>query len=157
MVTKPEEKFSIVTYILSLNQDIVRMADTKSSFLIGISGVILSVIVTTHKTHFSSEKLYSIYLAVFFLFLSIVSQLFAIYPRSNVNEDDTLHYKGILKFNRDKYVEFLEEASLEKLMTNYMDSIYNLAIIKNTKYRWIKIGLISLVLAIVFISISIFL
>jgi hypothetical protein len=133
------------------------MADTKSSFLIGISGVILSIIVPMKKICFSSGKLYTIYLAVFLLMLSTISQLFVIYPRNNVNEKNTLHYKGILKFNKDEYLKYLKEASSERIVTNYMQSIYDLAIIQNAKYKWLKFGLITLILAIFFISISIFL
>lgn len=157
MATKHDEKLGIVTSILSLNQDIVRMADTKSSFLIGISGLILSIIVPMNKMCFSSEKLYSIYLAVFLLTFSTISQMLVIYPRGNINGKNALHYKGILKFNRDKYLEYLREHPSEEILIDYMQSIYDLAIIQDIKYKWLKLGLVSLVLAIFLISVSIFL
>lgn len=159
MVAKQDEKLGIITSILSLNQDIVRMADTKSSFLIGISGLILSLIVQMDKTYFSPLKLYIIYVSIFLLTFSTISQMIVIYPRSNgnVNERNTIYYKGILKFNRDRYLEYIKESSQDRILTDYIHSTYDLAAIQDIKYKWLKIGLISLVLAISLISVSIFL
>lgn len=152
MMVKNEEKPSTVTYILSSNQEVVKMADTKASFLMGISGVILSILVPMDKTHFSIEKLYSLYLAIFFLTISILLQVLTIYPRSRVNEKNVLHYKGILEFERDDYLEYMEKMSSERILRAYTQSIYDLAIIQKNKYKWLKFGLISLSLAIFLIA-----
>ena len=85
VVKSDEEKIDLLTNVLYSNHEILKMADTKSSFVMGISGIMLYSIVQANKTGFSSYKISIYSFAVLCLLLSIISQLMMIYPRVGKN------------------------------------------------------------------------
>ena len=73
VVKSDEEKIDLLTNVLYSNHEILKMADTKSSFVMGISGIMLYSIVQANKTGFSSCKISIYSFAVLCLLLSIIS------------------------------------------------------------------------------------
>ena len=153
-----EEKIGLLTDIFSSNQETLKMADTKSSFILGISGVMLSFIVPINKTGFSSYKLYCLDFAVLCLFAATISQLLTIFPRiNNSNSKNILFYKGILQCELEEYKKNIKKMDSQKVIDDYIASIYNLAIIQKKKFRWLNWGIIFLIVSIIAISLSFFL
>lgn len=153
-----EEKISLLTDIFSSNQETLKMADTKSSFILGVSGVVLSVIVPMDKTSFSTYKLYCLDFAVLCLLFSTISQLVTIFPRINgSNAKNTIFYKGILQYERTEYENKVKEIDSKKTIDDYIASIYDIAIIQDKKFKWLNYGIISFTVSIVAISFSFFL
>ena len=152
------EKIEFVKHIYSLNQEILQMADTKSSIILGISGVIISIIVATDIKTVSVENQYYLGGAVIFSLLTSLSQFFAIFPRITKNNNITnfLFYKSILQFNRHEYSEQLNKIDSNEILNDYINNIYNLALIQDKKYFWLKIGFVFLNISIILISISFF-
>ncbi|MCZ7382553.1 MAG: DUF5706 domain-containing protein [Candidatus Methanoperedens sp.] len=134
------------------------MADTKSSIILGISGIIISIIIATDTKTVSLDKKYFLAGAVIFSLLTSVSQFFAIFPRitKNNNTKNLLFYKGILQFSRNEYSEELKKIDSGEILTDYVNNIYNLALIQEKKYFWLKIGFVFLNLSIILISIAFF-
>ena len=81
VVKSDEEKIDLLTNVLYSNHEILKMADTKSSFVMDISGIMLYSIVQANKIGFSSYNTYIYSFAVLCLLLSIISKLMTIYPR----------------------------------------------------------------------------
>ena len=152
------EKVEFAKHIYSVNQEILQMADTKSSIILGISGIIISIIIATDLGTVTTEKHYYLVGAIAFSLLTSLSQFYAIFPRlsKNSNRRNILFYKGILQFNRNEYEEELKKLDSSALLNDYINNIYNLALIQEKKYFWLKIGFVFLILSIVFISISFF-
>lgn len=152
------EKIEHAKHIYSLNQEILQMADTKSSIILGISGIIISIIIATDTKTVSLDKKYFLAGAVIFSLLTSVSQFFAIFPRitKNNNTKNLLFYKGILQFSRNEYSEELKKIDSGEILTDYVNNIYNLALIQEKKYFWLKIGFVFLNLSIILISIAFF-
>jgi len=144
------EQIELVKHIYSMNQEILQMADTKSSIILGISGIIISIIIATDVETVTS--------AIVFSLLTSLSQFYAIFPRlsKNSNRRNILFYKGILQFNRNEYEEELKKLDSSALLNDYINNIYTLALIQKKKYFWLKIGFVFLILSIIFISISFF-
>ena len=157
MTNSNEEKMELVKHIYKLNQDVLQMADTKSSIILGISGIIISILIATEMGDFTSYKQYCLGGAVVFSLLTSLSQLCTIFPRITKRDIKTiLFYKGILKYNRKEFAEEIRNTKSNELLNDYIDNIYNLALIQEKKYLWLKIGFFFLILSILLISISFF-
>lgn len=153
-----EDKIGLLTDIFSSNQETLQMADTKSSFILGISGVVLSIIVPIDTTSFSTYKLYCLDFSVLCLLFSTISQLITIFPRTNGSSfKNTVFYKGILQYEREEYAKNIKKIDPQKVINDYIESIYDIAIIQNKKFKWLNYGIISLTISIITISFSFFL
>lgn len=96
MVKSDEEKIDSLTNVLYSNHEILKMADTKSSFVMGISGIMLYSIVQANKTGFLSYKISIYRFTVLCLLHSIISQLMTIYPMVGKNNYKRIFFIVIL-------------------------------------------------------------
>ena len=90
MVKSDEEKIDLLTNVLYSNHEILKMADTKSSFVRGISGIMLYSIIQANKTGFSSCKIFIYIFAVLCLLISIILQPMTIYPIVGKNNYESI-------------------------------------------------------------------
>lgn len=158
MVKSDEEKIDLLTNILYSNHEILKMADTKSSFVMGISGIMLYSIVQVNKTGFPSYKIYLYSFAVLCLLISIISQLMTIYPRVGKNNYKSIFfYSDILKYQRKEYAKSITEIDSQKIIDDYIACIYDLAITQDIKFSWLNSGILFFIISIVAISYSFFL
>ena len=157
MVKSDEEKIDLLTNVLYSNHEILKMADTKSSFFMGISGIMLYSIVQANKTGFSSHKISIYSFAVLCLSLSIISQLMTIYPRVGENNYKSIFYSDIVQYQRKEYVKSITEIDSQKIIDDYIACIYDLAITQQIKFSWLNRGILFFIISIVAISCSYFL
>jgi hypothetical protein len=157
MLKLDEEGMDLLSDLFSANQETLKMTDIKSSFVLGISGVILSFIVPINKAGFSSFKLYCLDFSVLCLLAVTISQLMTIFPRMDKdNKKNILHYKGILQYKQKEYMENIKNINHQKVIDEYTACIYILAQIQDKKFKCLNFGIIFLAISIIAISISFF-
>ena len=158
MTDANREKIELVRHIYALNQEILQMADTKSSIVLGLSGIVVSLIIGMNIDDFSFNKQLSLGIAIIFSSLTSVTQFCTIFPRLAVRDKKgILFYRDILKWDRDGYTNEIININSTKILNDYADSVYSLAKIQEKKYFWLKIGFIFLIISITLISISFYL
>jgi len=151
------EKIDLLARLFSSNQDTLKMADTKSSFILGISGILLSATIQIMKTNVSSYKIYCLDLAVICLLFAIISQIKTISPRMRENDSKgILFYKDILKCLPEEYAQNFKEVNYQKIIDDYLACIYELALIQQKKFMWLNRGILFFTISIMAICLSFF-
>lgn len=149
------DKTDLIKHIFDCNQNIIQMADTKVGILLATNAIIISLF-ATRGLH--TYGMYSGICMIFAIMLSAFSSfmlLLAMFPRVSENRHDTvIFYKGILKYSQKRYVSKMTEIRDDELLKDYSNSIYDLALIQKKKYRYLILGLASLVFAIILIALS---
>lgn len=148
------DKIDLVRHIFDCNQNLIQMADTKVGVLLATNAIIISLSTTWSLNEYDVYSKIMI-LAIMLSAFSSFMLLFAIVPRLSENVHDTvIYYKGILKYSQSAYVSKLTKITDDELLKDYSNNIYDLASIQKKKYRYLILGVVSLVFAIIFIALS---
>jgi len=137
------------------NQQLIYVSDRKVAALLLINAVLISFSATWNlKELFILTKII-IVLAIMLAAVSTIMYLLAIIPRlSKRAAESLLHYRGILRFSRDKYVSKMLELSDNDLTKDYLDTIYSLSSIQLKKNRYLKLGSELLIISIFLLALS---
>ncbi len=143
--------------IYETNQSILEMADKKSSVILGISGIIISIILSSNINDIPFPRRTFIGIGVIFALLSSIIQFSVIFPViSNCGTDNIIFYNGIIKNSLKEYKQKIIRLTDEYIINQYSENIYNIALIEKRKYFFLKIGFLLLLISILFISVGFF-
>lgn len=149
------DRINCIKYIFDCNQNLIQMADTKVGVLLATNAIIISLSATRRLEEYGGCSEIMI-LAIMLSGFSSFMLLLTMFPRVSENAHDTVvFYKGILKYSREDYILKMEKMTDDELLKDYSDNIYDLALIQREKYRYLILGLISLVFSIVLIGLSV--
>lgn len=133
--------------IYDTNKDWIKFSDSKAVALLGISGVILSIIFSNINKFLTLIQNYifgMMIIGICCLIFSIVFAMFCLYPRTSKtdkNKKSVVYYKDIAEgFNN--YDEFFKKCK-KNLNPENMDEIlskqiYEISIVANNKYKRVR-------------------
>lgn len=149
------DKTDLVKHIFDCNQNIIQMADTKVGILLATNAIIISLSAARGLRTYSMYSGICMISAIVLSAFSSFMLLLAMFPRVSENRHDTvIFYKGILKYSQKEYASKMTKIRDDELLKDYSNSIYDLALIQKKKYRYLILGLTSLVFAIILIALS---
>lgn len=114
--------------IETINLDLNRISDSRANFLVGVSGLILTIAMTQI---FSSSGWHRIGFATVAIacFISILLSITVIRPRSGISDKNNMYYLGILKNTKQTYEKIIKNVlnDRNKIVKEYANEIYDLS------------------------------
>ena len=150
-----EKKIEFALKIFDANFSIIQFADTKASILLGISGVMLSIIVGFGD----AKDNWVLIIGLVFLVLSSVSSLLVIRPRDSSKQYKTLtFYQGIVANYKSagEYLIKLQGLQEQNILEDLSKNIFNLSEVLTKKYSFVKLSWFFLLLSFISLILSIF-
>jgi len=150
-----EKRISAIQEIYKSNQELIYVSDRKVSALLLINAVLVSFSATWSLKEYAVLPKVIIMVGVVLAVLSTIMFLVAIIPRiTKKAHESLLHYRGILCLTKEKYVSEMLEIDDDRLMVDYLNTIYSLLSIQKKKNRYLGIGCFFLIISICLLGLS---
>lgn len=136
-INKKDQQIEFASFVLDYNFTLIKHVEAKSSMVLWISGIILSVLLGLFPNLKGSTCLSVLFSSL--IISCVISGLFAIESiRSRFYDDEPynhVYFSHIVKMKRQDYINSFKEMSETKIPDNMLNPIYSLAMIQNTKYK----------------------
>jgi hypothetical protein len=130
-----------------------QFGDLKAQILLAVSGVLLSLMLSSVDGRPFRQGVVSVFLyslCLFFLLTSVLLFLLSLYPRKGPKRSGELtSWDKIAGKKPDDYVEAVRRLDADSILAEISLEIYSLSQIARTKFRIIKWGAIALFIAVV--------
>tara|TARA_R110000868_G_scaffold81480_2_gene230627 strand:+ start:2166 stop:2642 length:477 start_codon:yes stop_codon:yes gene_type:complete len=130
----------------------VSVADAKSAAVIAISFLLFDFIIGLERNSCSQDVLF--YIISFSLVLSCIFSLIAVFPRSPKDKKGLIFWENVRNFKTKKeYFEEIEKLDKKEIEEKYASQNYNLSNLLHRKHFYIRLAIITFIVALVLLSI----
>ncbi len=139
-------------FVFSSITDQIRQTDTKAYGILGILGILTSLLfnrVGAMKSSIGSSLTWWIIVAISaLLFIFVLSSVIGVvYPRlSKKNKDSILYFGNISEHTKNEYLQKTMRYSAEEVIEEAYKQSYSIAIIANKKYIALRLAMINLLI-----------
>src|SRR5579863_4622462 len=133
--TDVDKKIDFAKFIISHNNDLITLADTKSGFILASTGVIMGLLFLMNKhgmNEFTKGGLFATVILLgftaFFAFNVIRARL------SKKNMETVMYFQTVEKLSKDTYVEKFKSLDNNAILADYLTNIHSISKIQMKKF-----------------------
>ncbi|MCK4567461.1 MAG: hypothetical protein KAU48_09140 [Candidatus Thorarchaeota archaeon] len=161
MDTEKENALEYIKTTFSHNQDLIQLADSKASIVIGVVSVLFPVTFGVEIFALLREEAVGLEIFMFVTFiiliilfaLSFLFSIFTINPRIKENYDDSIFFQNIKKKTVEEYLDFINKIKPDFILKDYALETYALAEINCKKFKAFQYSILFLVSGMILLSI----
>ena len=151
-----DKQIEFASFILEHNFSLIQHVETKANMVLGIVGIMLSILLGLFPNLKGSSLLAIMFSAL--IVSCVTAGIFAIETiraRVKIDEPDNhLYFLHIVKMKRQEYLNSFKAMSDDKISDNMLNEIYTLAMIQNTKYKLINRAIVFLYITFILLGLN---
>lgn len=152
-----QDQIEYARFAVEHNQEVINLIDLKSGLILGIVGIVISLIFTIDKQRINPLAFCSIIVGGSLFIISGILAFLVIFPRYGNGSQTKMFFKSIVNEEREKFANSFENLTCQEILKDYTNDLYSLAQIITEKLRFFKWSLILLMLSLSILLISEFL